>query len=437
MNTPKSSKFGFWSIVLLGINSIVGTGIFLLPNKAYALVGSVSLGVLLFDAILAGCIAMCFAEVAGFFTRNGGPYLYARYSLGDFFGYEVGVLKWIVIMIAWAVMAVGFATALGATFPFFAGDFMKNVISSIIIILLTIINIAGVNITKILNNLMTISKLVPLFAFIAIGIFFVNGSNFTPLFPDDTYVSGSFADAAILLFFAYTGFEAIAVGAGDMENPKKNLPRAIIVVMLIVSILYMLILGISIGILGAGLSNEKAPLQAAFGQIIGPVGAYFILTGTLLSMGGINMAQSFLGPRVCTSLAEDGMLPAALAKRTAWGTPYIACIVTGAASLLLAWSGSFTTLAAISAVSRFTQYLPTCLSVIIFRKKWALKERPYKIPGGILIPIIAIVVSLWMLAQAKPEQLIWGLGGCIIIIPFYFLYLRKKKSGLIKENTEL
>ena len=76
----KSAKFGFWSIVLLGINSIVGTGIFLLPNKAYSLIGSASLGVLLFDALLAGAMALCFAEVAGFFTRNGGPYLYAKYS---------------------------------------------------------------------------------------------------------------------------------------------------------------------------------------------------------------------------------------------------------------------------------------------------------------------------------------------------------------------
>ncbi|MBF1318069.1 MAG: amino acid permease, partial [Megasphaera micronuciformis] len=111
------NKFGFWSIVLLGINAIVGTGIFLLPNKAYAVIGSASLGVLFFDALLAGCIALCFAEAAGFFTRNGGPYLYAKHALGDFWGFEVGVLKWVVIIIAWATMSVGFATALGAAFP--------------------------------------------------------------------------------------------------------------------------------------------------------------------------------------------------------------------------------------------------------------------------------------------------------------------------------
>lgn len=241
----------------------------------------------------------------------------------------------------------------------------------------------------------------------------------------------------MLLFFAYTGFEAIAVAAEDMENPKKNLPRAIIVTMIIVSVMYLLILGIAIGITGPDLANQAAPLQHAFGQILGPWGTYFVLAGTLLSMGGINMAEAFLGPRVATSLAEDGMLPSVLAKRTAWGTPWVASVVTAVISILLAWSGSFATLAAISAVSRFTQYLPTCIAVIVFRKKWADKERPFKIPFGITIPIIAIIISLWMLAQATEKQLIWGLGGIIVILPFYFLYLNKKKRGLIKETDVL
>ena len=433
----KKSKFGFWSIVLLGINGIVGTGIFLLPNKAYAIIGSASLGVLLFDAVIAGCIALCFAEAASLFTRNGGPYLYAKHALGDFWGFEVGVLKWIVTVIAWAAMAVGFATALGAAVPALSGDLAKDVISFILIVGLTIVNIFGVNVSKFVNNLITISKLVPLALFIAIGIFFINGANFTPVFPQDTYVDGSFAQAAVLLFFAYTGFEVIAIAAEDMKNPKKNLPRAIIMCMLLVSVLYMAILAVSIGVLGTDLANTKAPVQDAFNVIVGPIGMYIVLAGTLISMGGINFAQAFMAPRIATALSEDGMLPAVLSKRDKKNIPYVAAITTAVLSLLLAWSGSFTMLAAISAVSRFTQYLPTCIAVIVFRKKWAHKDRPYKIPFGITIPLIAVVVSLWMLLQATAVQLTWGLGGCIVILPFYVMYLRKKKAGLIKESEEL
>ena len=435
MGTDKKDKFGLWSIVLLGINSIIGTGIFLLPNRAYALMGPSSLLILLFDAFLAGCLALCFAEVAGFFSRNGGPYLYAKAAFGDFVGYEVGVLKLVVTIIAWAAMAVGFATALGAAFPFFAGDTMKNLIAAVLIGGLTIMNIAGVKISKILNNLMTISKLVPLCVFIAVGLFFVNGSNFTPFVPTHM-ADGAFANAAITMFFAYTGFEAIAVAAEDFKDPKKDLPRGIILTMIIVTIIYMLVVGISIGILGPDLAVDKAPIQTAFGRAVGPVGAYFILLGTLFSMGGINLAESFIAPRACTSLAEDGMLPAFLNRRTSWGTPWASSVVVAILSVLLAWSGSFTTLAAISAVSRFTQYLPTVLSVIVFRRKWKDRERTYKIPGGIFVPVVAFLTSLWMLSNAKPMQLVWGLGGILVIAPYYLVYKKKKAEGLVKDHDE-
>lgn len=435
MGTDKKDKFGLWSIVLLGINGIIGTGIFLLPNRAYALMGPSSLLILLFDAFLAGCLALCFAEVAGFFSRNGGPYLYAKAAFGDFVGYEVGVLKLVVTIIAWAAMAVGFATALGAAFPFFAGDTMKNLIAAVLIGGLTIMNIAGVKISKILNNIMTISKLVPLCVFIAVGLFFVNGSNFTPFVPTHM-ADGAFANAAITMFFAYTGFEAIAVAAEDFKDPKKDLPRGIILTMIIVTIIYMLVVGISIGILGPDLAVDKAPIQTAFGRAVGPVGAYFILIGTLFSMGGINLAESFIAPRACTSLAEDGMLPAFLNRRTSWGTPWASSVVVAILSILLAWSGSFTTLAAISAVSRFTQYLPTVLSVIVFRRKWKDRERTYKIPGGIFVPVVAFLTSLWMLSNAKSMQLVWGLGGILVIAPYYLVYKKKKAEGLVKDHDE-
>lgn len=435
MGTDKKDKFGLWSIVLLGINGIIGTGIFLLPNRAYALMGPSSLLILLFDAFLAGCLALCFAEVAGFFSRNGGPYLYAKAAFGDFVGYEVGVLKLVVTIIAWAAMAVGFATALGAAFPFFAGDTMKNLIAAVLIGGLTIMNIAGVKISKILNNIMTISKLVPLCVFIAVGLFFVNGSNFTPFVPTHM-ADGAFANAAITMFFAYTGFEAIAVAAEDFKDPKKDLPRGIILTMIIVTIIYMLVVGISIGILGPDLAVDKAPIQTAFGRAVGPVGAYFILIGTLFSMGGINLAESFIAPRACTSLAEDGMLPAFLNRRTSWGTPWASSVVVAILSILLAWSGSFTTLAAISAVSRFTQYLPTVLSVIVFRRKWKDRERTYKIPGGIFVPVVAFLTSLWMLSNAKPMQLVWGLGGILVIAPYCLVYKKKKAEGLVKDHDE-
>ncbi|MFQ8978927.1 MAG: APC family permease, partial [Veillonella sp.] len=315
----ETGKFGFWSIVLLGINGIVGTGIFLLPFKAYSIIGSASLGVLLFDAVIAGCITLALLKRQAYLHVADLPMQNMRGALG----LRIGVLKWIVTVIACS-HGRWLTTALGAAVPALSGDLAKDVISFILIVGLTIVNIFGVNVSKFVNNLITISKLVPLALFIAIGIFFINGANFTPVFPQDTYVDGSFAQAAVLLFFAYTGFEVIAIAAEDMKNPKKNLPRAIIMCMLLVSVLYMAILAVSIGVLGSDLANTKAPVQDAFNVIVGPIGMYVVLVGTLISMGGINFAEAYYAPRVATSMAEDGMLPSALAKRNRYNAPYVA-----------------------------------------------------------------------------------------------------------------
>ena len=110
-------KLGLLSICLLGVNAIVGTGIFLLPGKAAKLVGVSSIGVILFDAVLVILIALCFAEAGGLFKKNGGPYVYAKEAFGEFVGFEVGFMKWAIMVIAWAAMAVGFPTALGSVFP--------------------------------------------------------------------------------------------------------------------------------------------------------------------------------------------------------------------------------------------------------------------------------------------------------------------------------
>lgn len=421
-------KIGFWSIVLLGINSIIGSGIFLLPNQAMELIGPASLGVILFDMLLVVSIALCFAEVGGMFSKNGGPYVYAKEAFGSFVGFEVGFMKWAIGIIAWATMAVGFVTALSAVWPAAGEGMMKNIIIIVILGGLGIINILGVSISKILNNIITVGKLVPLFIFIAVGIFFIKGANFTPVFPSGVYQGGSFGAAALLIFYAFTGFESIAVAAEDMENPEKNIPKAIITVMIIVSVVYLLIQAVSIGILGEQLALTKTPVADASAVFLGSWGGILVTAGTLISIGGINIAASFITPRTAVALAEDGLLPKCLNKYNKKGTPYIAIIVTVALTIPVALSGSFTKLAAISVVSRFAQYVPTCLSVLVLRKKRPDLKSSFRIPLGPVIPILAVVVSGWLLVQSSMEKILWGLGGLIIGVPIYLLMVNMNKK---------
>lgn len=422
-----SNKLGFWSIVLLGINGIIGSGIFLLPNKAVDLIGPASLLVMIFDMLLVLAITFCFAEASGLFKDNGGAYIYAKEAFGDFIGYEVGFLTWMTRVIAFSTMGVGFATALAGIMPSLADDFMKNVIVTVIFAILAGVNLFGVPLYKIVQNVATIAKLIPFVLFIGIGIFFIEPSNFTPLFPGGEYTPGTFGAAAVMLFFAFTGFESIAVAAAEMENPQKNLPRATIITIFVVAAIYVLLLAVAIGIMGYELADTTAPVQEAFGRVAGSFGTAVIAAGTLISIGSLCIGSSFVTPHSCLALAEQKMLPQFIAARNRYGAPYWAIIISTVIAALIAYTGSFTYLASISVVSRFSQYIPTCLSIPVFRKKMPDAPRAFKIPGGPVIPVVAVLVSVWLLAQATMQQLVMGLGAAFIAVPFYY-FVHKKKS---------
>lgn len=422
----ESKKLGFWSIVLLGINGIIGSGIFLLPNKAMAIIGPASLLVMLFDMLLVLAITFCFAEASGLFKENGGAYIYAKEAFGDFIGYEVGFLSWATRIIAFSTMSVGFATALGGLIPSLNTVMMKNIIISVIFIVLAVINLLGIKLYEVIQNLATIAKILPFILFIGMGIFYIEPVNFTPLVPNGVYTPGSFGAAAVMLFFAFTGFESLAVAAAEMENPQKNLPKATLITIFTVSAIYILLLACAIGIMGYELADTTAPVQAAFTRIAGAFGTTIVAAGTLISIGALCIASSFITPHSGLALAEQHMLPAFMAKRNRFGAPYGCIIVSTIVAMLIGYTGGFAFLASISVVSRFSQYIPTCLSIMVFRKKMPDAPRVFKIPFGPVIPVIALLVSFWLLAQAKPQQLLIGFGAAIVALPFYFLVHRKK-----------
>lgn len=422
----ESKKLGFWSIVLLGINGIIGSGIFLLPNKAMAIIGPASLFVMIFDMLLVLAITFCFAEASGLFKENGGAYIYAKEAFGDFIGYEVGFLSWATRIIAFSTMSVGFATALGGLIPSLNTVMMKNIIISVIFIVLAVINLLGIKLYEVIQNLATIAKILPFILFIGMGIFYIEPVNFTPLVPNGVYTPGSFGAAAVMLFFAFTGFESLAVAAAEMENPQKNLPKATLITIFTVSAIYILLLACAIGIMGYELADTTAPVQAAFTRIAGAFGTTIVAAGTLISIGALCIASSFITPHSGLALAEQHMLPAFMAKRNRFGAPYWCIIVSTIVAMLIGYTGGFAFLASISVVSRFSQYIPTCLSIMVFRKKMPDAPRVFKIPFGPVIPVIALLVSFWLLAQAKPQQLLIGFGAAIVALPFYFLVHRKK-----------
>lgn len=417
----KSKKMGFWTVLLFGINSIIGSGIFLLPNEGMRLFGPASIFVLAFDALLVLTIGLCFAEDSSLFDETGGAYVYAKAAFGNFVGYEVGFVTWTIRIIAEGTLYVGFATAVAGVFPQLNNTLDKDIIVTIMSLTLMVVNLFGIKVASFLNNTVTVSKLLPLIVFIAVGIWFIKGSNFTPMIPATVASHGSFAKAAMTMFFVFTGIESCVVAAGEMRNPKRDLPRVLIIVILVVATFYILVQIVCIGVLGPALAKSTTPIQTAFGSMVGNFGKYLVAAGTLMSIGGVGFSTSFITPRFGVAMAENGMMPKFLTHKNRFGVPHNAIIISALLGLVVAVSGSFNTLVQISAVSRFAQYIPSCLAVLVFRRTMKNRKSGFKLPFGWLIPTFAILVSLWLLVQTSISNLIWGFGALLVAVPFYFM----------------
>ena len=178
----ENAKFSFSGATLYGINAVIGSGIFLLPQKIYKGLGPASLAVMLGTALLVILLAVCLAETAGYFNKNGGAFQYSKAAFGDFVGFNVGFLGWAVTIIAWSAMAAGFARLFVITFKSFAP--YELLLSVSLIILLSLMNISGLKTSKMFTLTATVAKLIPIVAFSLCAIFFIKGGidkgNFTP-----------------------------------------------------------------------------------------------------------------------------------------------------------------------------------------------------------------------------------------------------------------
>jgi amino acid transporter len=329
-------------------------------------------------------------------------------------------MRWVVGILAWASLIVGFITALSSIWPAALQEPLRSIFILGIVGGLGLLNIVGVKIFNYVNNLVTIAKIIPLLLFVLLGVFFVQKTNYFPLNWQDLEVE-SFGTAALVIFYAFGGFETLVVAAGEMKNPRENLPLAIMLVITFCSFLYFLIQLIAIGVLGEALAASATPIADAAQILLGESGKWFVTLTMLISIGGINLSASFITPRSGAALAEDGMIPKKIAVKGRFGTPTWAILLTMGMTGLLALSGSFTQLAVISVISRFVQYISTCLAVFVLHKRINQAKGPLQQVLFIIIPGIALTGIGWLILQATVEQLVWGLGALILGIPLYWL----------------
>jgi len=385
-----------WDLTAIAINSILGAGIFGLPSKAAALIGSYSVFAIIACALIIALIVLCFAEVSSRFNATGGMYLYAKSAFGPIVGFEAGWLFWIVRITTFAANCNLMLAYLGFFVPGANEGAMRVGLILLTVILFTIINILGVKQSAILTNIFTFGKIAPLVVFVTVGLFYIQPTNFNfDAVPEYT----AFAPAVLLLLYAFVGFENTVVTAGETKNPEKNVPFAILVGMLVVATLYILIQTVSVGTL-PGIATSERPLADAALVFLGSYGAAFITIGAIISILG-NLNSGFLvGSRLPFAIAEQGELPAFLAKANErFKTPHISIIVTSIAVLVFTIQSSFVTALTIATITRLLVYATTCGALPVFRRRSDMPTAAFKAPFGIAAALVSLALIVWLLTN--------------------------------------
>ncbi|MFZ2490582.1 MAG: APC family permease [Thermoanaerobaculia bacterium] len=378
---------GFWGLVAMCINAVVGSGVFLLPYESYRLLGPFSLWAPLLFAVPVFILVLCFAEAASHFDKPGGAYLYARSAFGDFIGFETGFMNWLARVTSLASLSNGFVLALALLFPSLKEGAARAAVIVGTIVILAAIHFVGVRYGAASIYVFTWGKLLPLIGFIILALVVWR----TNPIPASLHLPGpgtQWIDAALFMLFAYAGFENLGVPAGEFKNPKRDLPTALLAGTFAIAAIYVLV---QLGAMSAlpDLSTSDTPIASAAAAIIGPVGAIIVTVGALLSMAGTNSGTMLEGSRMLYALSLDRRIPYLSYVHEKFRTPTYAIAVHASVALALALAGSFRQLALLSAVARLATYLATCLAVPRLRR---LNEG-FQTPG-LVIPILGVLVSM-------------------------------------------
>ena len=440
-NKNAGDKLGFWSIVLLAINSIIGSGIFLTPGSVVSQAGSKALIVYFIAAIFASVLAISFSAAAKYVTKSGASYAYSKAAFGDNVGFYVGILRYFSASVAWGVMAVG---VIKSTISIFGGNpdkFLNVTIGfMILMIVVTVINLFGQKFVKFVMNMATAGKLAALILIIVAGVVLLiktgathslssvdqitqNGQRIVP-----TLTTTGLVMAVVSAFYAFTGFESVASGSEDMQEPEKNLPKAIPLAILVIAAIYIGVVAVAMVLDPKALMTTKqvVAVSAIFkNEVLRDV----ILVGALISMLGINVASSFNAPRILEAMAREHQLPGTLTERTKNNFPIKTFFISEALAILvpLAFQYNMTNLITLSAMVRFLGFIIVPLAVICFyygKNKQPILPAPKNIITDIFVPILSIVLVIFLLVKYN-WQAQFGIieNGKVVGVNWYAIFM--------------
>lgn len=407
MNTEEGLKreIGLAGLTSNIINTVIGAGIFVLPAIVSEGLGAAGILAYLFCGFLIAIVMMCFAEAGSKITITGGAYAYIEAAFGRYFGFlTTNLFIFGASLMATAAVANAIADTLSYFIPVLADKLYRTLFFIILFSILTITNVVGVKQGITLVKVTTVAKLTPLLLLVCLGSFHGKLVN---LAWDYIPSVENFGKVSLLLFFAFQGAENSLSVSGEVKNPGKTIPKSILLSITVVLLIYTGVQLVAQSVLGNSLAGfKKAPLAAVAEKIAGPYGATIMIIGAAVSMFGYLSSDILNMPRVLFRSAVDNVIPIKpLAKVSArYATPYISIIAFTSLGCFVSVTGEFRQLAILSTSSVLMIYLGVALAVIKLRMTNQPGSSTFKVRGGLLIPILSVVIIIWFLTNLTLKE---------------------------------
>ncbi len=388
---------GIW---MLAVNGMIGAGIFGVPAGAAALAGEWSPLVFVACGVLLGAVILCFAELAGYFRGTGGPILYARTAFGPFAGFQTGWAFYIARVTAFAANINLLVASIGFFWPRAAEGTGRALLLAVVVALLTWVNVVGVRQAVRAIGVLTVLKFLPLVILVVIGVTSLTPEAFGIDTPAPTALG--FGQAALLVVYAFVGWESAVVPAGETRDPARDIPRGLLWALAVVTVLYVLVQAVSAAVHPdlAGSTSGRALIEVG-AELLGPIGALILTVGIVVSVAGNSASSMLTSPRMTYTLARDGTMPAWFARvHDGYRTPANSIVFFGALALVLALWGSFVWLAAMSALVRVLIYM-VCIGAMPRLRTRFGRTSVFRVPGGWAVPVLAFAVCGLLLTQVS------------------------------------
>lgn len=420
-------SIGTFALAASIVNITIGAGIFRLPADMAGTLGATAPIAYVLCAVAMSLIVLCLAEAGSRVAATGGPYAYVEVAFGPFVGFLAGFLLWMLLTFAMAAVATVLAANIGALVPSLASRGASAAILISIYTVFAAVNILGVERGSRVNTALTVAKILPLLILIAGGLFAIDSRNLAIVDPPDM---PTLARSSILLIFAFAGIEAALVPGGEVKDPATTVPRAILIAMVVVTMLYAGLQFVALGVMGPALADSKAaPLAEAAGVALGGWARTLLIVGAVLSMLGHVGAMILATPRTLFAFARDGFLPAALARvHPVHRSPFVAILLQCAIVLVLAITSTFEQLAILANLSTLTLYGTCCVAT------WQLRRRdvraggtPFRIPAPGLVILLACLMIGWMLTSVTLAE--WTAFAIVLAVAAGIFMFRRTPAA--------